>query len=105
MSVQKLMYKWWKDDDRYIQDPWIEITRLHDELKQMAITESALREFLTKLSHESNEYRHKIETENAELKKENASLRAERDLLLNGILNAPKNVADAMIASQQSYKP
>jgi hypothetical protein len=71
----------------------------------MAITESALREFLTKLSQESNEYRHKIETENAELEKENASLRVERDLLLNGILNAPKNVADAMIASQQSYKP
>jgi hypothetical protein len=41
----------------------------------------------------------------AELEKENASLRVERDLLLNGILNAPKNVADAMIASQQSYKP
>ena len=40
----------------------------------------------------------------AELEKENASLRVERDLLLNGILNAPKNVADAMIASQQSYK-
>ena len=82
MSVQKLMYKWWKDDDRYIQDPWTEITLLHDELKQMAITESALREFLTKLSQESNEYRHKIETENAELKKENALLRVERDLLL-----------------------
>lgn len=105
MSVQKLMYKWWKDDDRYIQDPWTEITLLHDELKQMAITESALREFLTKLSQESNEYRHKIETENAELKKENASLRVERDLLLNGILNAPKNVADIIIASQQIYKP
>jgi hypothetical protein len=69
MSVQKLMYKWWKDDDRYIQDPWTEITLLHDELKQMAITESALREFLTKLSQESNEYRHKIETENAALRK------------------------------------
>ena len=68
MSVQKLMYKWWKDNDRYIQDPWAEISLLQQELKQMAITEAALRESLTGLSRESNEYRYKIETENAALK-------------------------------------
>ena len=68
MSSQKLMYKWWKDNDRYIQDPWAEISLLQQELKQMAITEAALRESLTGLSRESNEYRYKIETENAALK-------------------------------------
>ena len=68
MSAQKLMSKWWQDNDRYIENPWTEINRLQDELKQMSITEAALREFLTGLSRESNEYRHKIETENAELR-------------------------------------
>ena len=63
------MSKWWQDNDRYIENPWTEITLLHDELKQMSITEAGLREFLTGLSRESNEYRHKIETENAELKR------------------------------------
>ena len=66
MSTQK----WWQDNDRYIENPWTEINRLQDELKQMSITEAALREFLTGLSQESNEYRHKIETENAKLRKE-----------------------------------
>jgi len=66
MSTQK----WWQDNDRYIENPWTEINRLQDELKQMIITEAALREFLTGLSRESNEYRHKIETENADLKEE-----------------------------------
>jgi hypothetical protein len=70
MSAQKLMYKWWKDTDRYILDPWREITLLQEELKQMSITEAALRESLTGLSRESNEYRHKIETENATLRAE-----------------------------------
>lgn len=60
--------KWWQDNDRYIPDPWDEITRLQKELEQMSITEAALRESLTGLSRESNEYRHKIETENAALK-------------------------------------
>jgi len=68
MSAQKLMSKWWQDNDRYIENPWTEINRLQDELKQMSITEAALREFLTGLSRESNEYRHKIETENTELR-------------------------------------
>jgi len=65
----KFMNKWWQDNDRYIENPWTEINRLQDELKQMSITEAALREFLTGLSRESNEYRHKIETENAALRK------------------------------------
>jgi hypothetical protein len=65
MSAQK----WWQDNDRYIENPWTEINRLQDELEQMSITEAALREFLTGLSRESNEYRHKIETENAALRK------------------------------------
>lgn len=69
MSAQKLMSKWWQDNDRYIENPWTEINRLQDELKQMSITEAGLREFLTGLSRESNEYRHKIETENSELKR------------------------------------
>lgn len=60
--------KWWQDNDRYIPNPWDEITRLQNELNQMNITESALRESLTGLSRESNEYRHKIETENAALR-------------------------------------
>lgn len=64
MSAQK----WWQDNDRYIENPWTEINRLQDELEQMSITEAALREFLTGLSRESNEYRHKIETENTELR-------------------------------------
>jgi hypothetical protein len=38
--------KWWHDNDRYIPDPWAEIDLLKQELKQMAITESALRESL-----------------------------------------------------------
>ena len=74
MSAQKLMYKWWKDNDRYIQDPWAEISLLQQELKQMAITEAALRESLTGLSRESNEYRYKIETENAVLLADKARL-------------------------------
>lgn len=60
--------KWWQDNDRYIPNPWDEITRLQNELNQMQITESALRESLTGLSRESIEYRHKIETENAALR-------------------------------------
>jgi hypothetical protein len=56
--------KWWHDNDRYIPDPWAEIDLLKQELKQMAITESALRESLTELSRESLSYRHQIETEN-----------------------------------------
>jgi hypothetical protein len=56
--------KWWHDNDRYIPDPWDEIAKLEQELKQMAITESALRESLTELSRESLSYRHQIETEN-----------------------------------------
>lgn len=67
--MNNFMNKWWKDSDRYIENPWTEINRLQDELKQMSITEDALREFLTGLSRESNEYRHKIETENAALRK------------------------------------
>jgi chromosome segregation ATPase len=74
MSAQKLMYKWWKDNDRYIQDPWAEISLLQEELKQMCITEAALRESLTGLSRESNEYRHKIETENATLREKISEL-------------------------------
>ena len=74
MSAQKLMSKWWQDNDRYIENPWTEINRLQDELKQMIITEAALREFLTGLSRESNEYRHKIETENAVLLADKARL-------------------------------
>ena len=70
MSTQK----WWQDNDRYIENPWTEINRLQDELKQMSITEAALREFLTGLSRESNEYRHKIETENAVLLADKARL-------------------------------
>ena len=64
MSTQK----WWQDNDRYIQNPWAEITRLQEALGWMSVTEAALRESLTCLSRESNEYRHKIETENAELR-------------------------------------
>jgi len=60
--------KWWQDNDRYIPDPWAEISLLQQELKQMSITEAALRESLTGLSRESNEYRYKIETENAALR-------------------------------------
>ncbi len=56
--------KWWHDNDRYIPNPWDEIFKLEQELKQMAITESALRESLTELSRESLSYRHQIETEN-----------------------------------------
>lgn len=62
--------KWWQDNDRYIPNPWDEIELLRKELDQMSITETALRESLTALSRESVEYRHKIETENAELRKE-----------------------------------
>jgi hypothetical protein len=62
--------KWWQDNDRYIPDPWTEITRLQKELEQLSITEAALRESLTGLSRESNEYRHKIETENDTLRNE-----------------------------------
>jgi hypothetical protein len=36
-------YKWWQDNERYIPDPWDEIAKFEQELKQMAITESALR--------------------------------------------------------------
>lgn len=68
--------KWWQDNDRYIPNPWDEITRLRNELNQMQITESALRESLTGLLRESNEYRHKIETENAALRAENAKVMA-----------------------------
>jgi hypothetical protein len=57
-------YKWWQDNERYIPDPWDEIAKFEQELKQMAITESALRESLTELSRESLSYRHQIETEN-----------------------------------------
>jgi hypothetical protein len=57
-------YKWWQDNERYISDPWDEIAKFEQELKQMAITESALRESLTELSRESLSYRHQIETEN-----------------------------------------
>lgn len=60
--------KWWQDNDRYIPKPWDEIELLRKELDQMSITEAALRESLTGLSRESVEYRHKIETENAELR-------------------------------------
>ena len=56
--------KWWHDSERYIPDPWDEIAKFEQELKQMAITESALRESLTELSRESLSYRHQIETEN-----------------------------------------
>lgn len=66
--------KWWQDNDRYIPDPWTEITRLREELEQMSITEAALRELLTGLSRESNEYRYKIETENAVLLADKARL-------------------------------
>lgn len=66
MSTQK----WWQDNDRYIQNPWAEITRLQEALGWMSVTEAALRESLTCLSRESNEYRHKIETENDALKAE-----------------------------------
>ena len=66
--------KWWQDNDRYIPDPWAEVTRLEKELEQMSITEAALRESLTCLSRESNEYRHKIETENALLLADKARL-------------------------------
>lgn len=62
--------QWWHDDD----SPWAEITRLEKELEQMVITEAALRESLTCLSRESNEYRHKIETENALLLADKARL-------------------------------
>jgi regulator of replication initiation timing len=61
-------YKWWQDNERYIPDPWDEIAKFEQELKQMAITESALRESLTELSRESLSYRHQIETENAKLR-------------------------------------
>jgi hypothetical protein len=36
-------YKWWQDNERYIPDPRDEIAKFEQELKQMAITESALR--------------------------------------------------------------
>jgi hypothetical protein len=62
--------KWWQDNDRHIPNPWDEIELLRKELDQMSITEAALRESLTGLSRESVEYRHKIETENADLKEE-----------------------------------
>jgi hypothetical protein len=70
MSTQK----WWQNNDRYIQNPWAEITRLQEALGWMSVTEAALRESLTCLSRESNEYRHKIETENAVLLADKARL-------------------------------
>jgi len=46
-------YKWWQDNERYIPDPWDEIAKFEQELKQMAITESALRECIEKLEREN----------------------------------------------------
>ena len=74
-------YKWWQDNDRYIPNPWNEITKLTQELEQMAITESALRESLTELSRESLSYRHQIETEN---KKYLEILSRWRDVMVEG---------------------
>lgn len=82
--------KWWQDNDRYIPDPWAEITRLQKELEQMSITEAALRESLTGLSRESNEYRYKIETENAALKEALRDIAtAAHCISLAGPLNTP----------------
>ena len=46
-------YKWWQDNERYIPDPRDEIAKFEQELKQMAITESALRECIEKLEREN----------------------------------------------------
>lgn len=50
------------------------VEKLEAENKQLSITEAGLREFLTGLSRESNEYRYKIETENAVLLADKARL-------------------------------
>jgi hypothetical protein len=47
----------WHNNDRYIPDPWDEIAKLEQELKQMAITEFALREYIEKLEHENETLR------------------------------------------------